>query len=218
MDVLSQTVFTLWGYPLSILEMLGVVSGLIAVFLAWKELPVNFLVGLFNFACYFLLFYQFRLYSVMLLQVVYAVFSVYGYYNWKHPKQGLSDKKNELRIQRLEWKKWMLFGLVVTAAGLAWGWLVIQLQAVYPEYVAPPAYPWIDALLTMASIGAQWMLSKKYWDNWIVWLVVDVSSTVFYGSMGMVFTAVMYGIFSLIALKAIVDWKRTIKQYDESIQ
>lgn len=215
MDVLSQTVFTLWGYPLSVLEMLGVLSGLTAVFLAWKELPVNFLVGFFNYACYILLLFQFRLYSVMLLQVVYVAFSAYGYYNWKHPKQGLSDKKNNLRIQLLGWRKWPVFGLIVVLAGLAWAWLVIHLQAVYPQYVAPPAYPWIDALLTMASIGAQWLLSKKYWDNWIVWLVVDLTSTVLYGSMGMVFTAVMYGVFSLIALKALVDWKRTIKQYND---
>ncbi len=215
MDVLSQTLFTLGGYPLSILEMLGVVSGLTAVFLAWKELPVNFLVGMFNFVCYVLLFYQFRLYSVMLLQVVYFVFSVYGYYHWRHPKKGQSDEKNELRIQLLGWKKWMVFGLVVVAAGLVWGWLVIHLQATYPEYFAPPAFPWVDALLTMASIGAQWMLSRKFWDNWVVWLVVDITSTVLYGSMGMVFTAVMYAIFSLIALKAIIDWKRTVKQYKE---
>jgi len=215
MEVLSQTVFTLWGYPLSILEMLGVVSGLTAVFLAWKELSVNFLVGLFNYACYVVLFFQARLYSVMLLQVVYAVFSIYGYYHWKHPKKGLSDEKNELRIRLLGWKSWLVCSLVIVTTGLLWGWGIIRLQGVYPEYFAPPASPWLDALLTMASIGAQWMLSKKYWDNWVVWLVVDLISTVFYGSMGMVFTAVMYGIFSMIALKALIDWKRTFLQYNE---
>lgn len=218
MDVLSQTLCTLWGYPLSVLEMLGVVSGLLSVFLAWKELPVNFLVGLFNFACYVLLFYRFRLYSVMLLQVVYVVFSIYGYYQWKHPKQGQSDEKNELRIRLLGWQKWIVFSLIILAAGISWGWMVIHLQAVYPAYFAPPAYPWLDALLTMASIGAQWMLSKKYWDNWVVWLWVDLASTALYGCMGMVFTALMYGVFSLIAFKALIDWKRTFKQYKQSTQ
>lgn len=215
MDIVSQTVFTLWGYPLSILEMLGVVSGLTAVFLAWKELPVTFLVGLFNYACYVLLFFQARLYSVMLLQVVYVVFSLYGYYHWKHPKKGQSDEKNKLRIRLLGWKGWLICSMVIVMAGLLWGWSVIRLQAVYPEYVAPPAYPWLDALLTMASIGAQWMLSKKYWDNWLVWLVVDLVSTILYSSMGMVFTAVMYGVFSMIAFKALIDWRRTVKQYNE---
>lgn len=218
MDVLSQTLISVWGYPLSVLEMLGVVSGLTAVFLAWKELPVNFLVGLFNYACYILLFFQFRLYSVMLLQFAYAGFSLYGFYNWKHPKKGLSDKKNELRIQLLGGKRWIVFSLAVIAAGLAWGWLVIRIQAVYPAFIAPPAYPWLDALLTMASIGAQWLLSKKYWDNWVVWLGVDAVSTVLYGSIGMVFTAVMYGIFSLIALKAIIDWKHTLKEYNKQVE
>lgn len=213
MDALSQTLLTLWGYPLSLLEVLGVFSGLLAVFLAWKELPINFLVGLFNYACYFLLFYQFRLYSVMLLQVVYAVFSIYGYFNWKHPKKGLSDKKNQLQIRMMGKRKWLVFGCIVLVLGVAWGNLVIYVQALYPAYVEPPAYPRIDALLTIASVGAQWLLSRKYWDNWVLWLIIDVSSTVFYGCMGMALTAVMYGLFSLIALKAVIDWKRTLQHY-----
>ncbi len=47
----------------------------------------------------------------------------------------------------------------------------------------------------------------------MVWLFVDVTSTLLYASMGMVFTAIMYGVFSLIALKALITWLRTYKTY-----
>lgn len=217
MEGLSQTLLTLGGYPLSLLELLGVLSGLLAVLLASKALSVNFLVGMFNSVCYFLLFFQYRLYSVMLLQVVYFTFSLYGFYHWRHPKQGEAGPDNEQRIRLLDNRQRLFYASLIALAGVVWAWLVIHFQARFPAWVDPPAYPWLDAFLAMASVFGQWLLSKKYWENWVVWLMVDVSSTLLYASMGMVFTAIMYGVFSLIALKALISWFRTYKSYHQAV-
>lgn len=217
MDLLSRTLLTLGGYPLSLLELLGVLSGLLAVLLASKALSVNFLVGMFNSLCYFLLFFQYRLYSVMLLQVVYFTFSVYGYYHWRHPKQGEAGPDKEQRIRLLDNKQRLLYAGLIAVAGLSWAWLVIRFQARFPAWVEPPAFPWLDAFLAMASVFGQWLLSKKFWENWVVWLFVDVTSTVLYASMGMVFTAIMYGVFSVIALRALIAWLRTVKGYEKTV-
>ncbi|NLE32004.1 MAG: nicotinamide mononucleotide transporter [Bacteroidales bacterium] len=205
------------GYPLSLLELLGVLSGLLAVLLASKALSVNFLVGMFNSVCYFLLFFQYRLYSVMLLQVVYFTFSLYGFYHWRHPKQGEAGPDNEQRIRLLDNRQRLFYASLIALAGVVWAWLVIHFQARFPAWVDPPAYPWLDAFLAMASVFGQWLLSKKYWENWVVWLMVDVSSTLLYASMGMVFTAIMYGVFSMIALKALISWFRTYKSYHQAV-
>ncbi|NLT03154.1 MAG: nicotinamide mononucleotide transporter [Bacteroidales bacterium] len=215
MEGLSQTLLTVGGYPLSLLELLGVISGLLAVFLASNALSINFLVGMFNSLCYFLLFFQYRLYSVMLLQVVYFTFSVYGFYHWRHPKQGESGPDKEQRIRLLGNRQRLMYAGLIALAGLVWAWLVIHFQSRFPAWVDPPAYPWLDAFLAMASVFGQWLLSKKYWENWVVWLFVDVTSTVLYASMGMVFTAIMYGVFSLIALKALIGWMLTYKGYEK---
>ncbi|HBL71773.1 MAG TPA: hypothetical protein DD409_02115 [Bacteroidales bacterium] len=217
MEGLSQTLLTLGGYPLSLLELLGVLSGLLAVLLASKALSVNFLVGMFNSVCYFLLFFQYRLYSVMLLQVVYFTFSLYGFYHWRHPKQGEAGPDNEQRIRLLDNRQRLFYASLIALAGVVWAWLSIHFQARFPAGVDPPAYPWLDAFLAMASVFGQWLLSKKYWENWMVWLMVDVSSTLLYASMGMVFTAIMYGVFSLIALKALISWFRTYKSYHQAV-
>ncbi|OPZ95960.1 MAG: Nicotinamide riboside transporter PnuC [Bacteroidetes bacterium ADurb.Bin416] len=217
MEGLSQTLLTLGGYPLSLLELLGVLSGLLAVLLASKALSVNFLVGMFNSVCYFLLFFQYRLYSVMLLQVVYFTFSLYGFYHWRHPKQGEAGPDNEQRIRLLDNRQRLFYASLIALAGVVWAWLVIHFQARFPAWVDPPAYPWLDAFLAMASVFGQWLLSKKYWENWVVWLMVDVSSTLLYASMGMVFTAIMYGVFSMIALKALISWFRTYKSYHQAV-
>jgi nicotinamide mononucleotide transporter len=208
MDFFNQTLFSLWGYPLSILELVGVLTGFAAVFLASRAWAVNFLFGIVNAVAYFLLYLEFRLYSMMLLQIVYFAFSVYGFYHWKHPGAGESDKNNERKIRLLSAKEWLIWLVVIAISSSCWGWSIIHLQARFPSYFDPPAYPWLDAVLTMGSVVGQWLLSKKVWDNWLLWIVIDAVSTVLFAFMGMAFTAVLYGVFTIIAVKAMVDWRK----------
>jgi len=214
MDVLDYTLFTLWDYPLSVLELIAVLTGFITVLLASKAWSVNFLFGMVNSIAYFLLYFQYRLYSVMLLQIVYFSFSIYGYYHWRHPKPEDADKNKEQKIQMLTNKKRVQYLIAIVFSGLIWGWCVIHFQASFPAYVEPPAFPWFDALLTMGSMVAQYLLSRKIWDNWPLWIVLDGASTILYASMGMIFTSVLFGTFTLIAIKAQYEWKKTYEKYD----
>lgn len=215
MDVLNHTLFTLWNYPLSVLELIGVLTGFAAVFFASKAWSVNFLFGIVNSVAYFLLYFEYRLYSVMLLQIVYFIFSIYGYYHWKHPKPEDADNNKEQKILMLTTKARLWYAILIVLAGLIWGWCVIHLQARFPMYFEPPAYPWLDALLTMGSIVAQYLLSRKVWDNWPIWIVIDGISTILYAGMGMFFTSVLFGVFTLIAIRAQFDWKKTYGKYEQ---
>lgn len=214
MDILNYNLLILWGYPLSVLELIAVVTGFTAVLLASKAWSVNFLFGIVNSLAYFLLYYQYRLYSVMLLQIVYFSFSIYGYYHWKHPKKGEADTNQEQKIQKLSLKKQVYYVLIILFSGLVWGWSVIHFQARFPHYFDPPAYPWLDALLTMGSVVAQYLLSRKIWNNWLLWIVIDGVSTVLYACMGMIFTSVLFGVFTIIALNALNEWKKTYEKYE----
>ncbi|MDD2256935.1 MAG: nicotinamide riboside transporter PnuC [Bacteroidales bacterium] len=214
MDFLTQNMVDVWGYGLSLLEFLAVVTGFAAVWLASGEKSGNFLVGMLNNVLYALLFYQFRLYSVMLLQAVYFGFSLYGYYHWRHPKPDEANGQQELRIRRLTIKQWIAYLLIILIGGGLWGSFVIYTQAHFPEWIDPPAYPRLDALLTSASVVGQWLLSRKYWDNWPLWIVVDLISCVLYAYMGMFFTAILFASFTLIAAKAIWQWRQTYRTYE----
>jgi len=214
MDELNYTLFTWWNYPLSVLELVGVLTGLAAVIFASKAWPINFLFGLINSLVYFIFYFQYRLYSVMLLQIVYFCFSIYGYYYWKHPKPDDADKNKEQKIRILTLKQRLNYGVGIILSGVIWGWCVIHLQAGFPEYFEPPAYPWLDAILTMGSVIAQYLLSRKIWDNWILWMIVDGISVLLYAFMGMFFTSILFGVFTLIALRAQFDWKKTYEKYE----
>ena len=214
MDTLNYTLFTLWNYPLSVLELIAVLTGFAAVFLASKARAVNFIFGLVNSVTYFLLYFQFRLYSVMLLQIAYISFSVYGYYHWRHPKPEEMDKNKEQKIKKLKPREQMRYLIAIVFSGLIWGWCVIHFQARFPQYFDPPAYPWLDAMLTMGSVVAQYLLSRKIWDNWPLWVVLDGTSTILYACMGMIFTSVLFGAFTIIAIRAQSEWKKTYEKYE----
>jgi nicotinamide mononucleotide transporter len=214
MEYLNQTLFTWWGYPLSLLELVGVLTGFISVILASKALAVNFIFGILNSIAYFVLYFEYNLYSMMLLQLVYLTFSTYGFYHWKNPKNEDADTNNELKIRFLSLKNSLFVLVAIAILGAIWGCAVIYFQKQLPQYFEPPAYPWLDAVLTMASVAAQWLLSKKIWENWVLWVVIDAISVILFASMGMVFTAVLYAIFTLIALKALFDWKKIYETYE----
>jgi len=214
MDVLNHTLFILWGYPLSVLELIAVSTGFAAVLLASKARSVNFIFGLVNSVAYFLLYFQFRLYSVMLLQIAYFSFCLYGYYHWRHPKPNEADQNNEQKIQKLTGGQRLRFLVAILVSGLLWGWCVIHFQARFPQYFDPPAYPWLDALLTMGSLVAQYLLSRKYWDNWILWVIIDGLSTILFAYMGMFFTSVLFGVFTIIAIRAQYEWRKTYENYE----
>lgn len=214
MEVLNYTLFTLWDYPLSVLEFVAVLTGFAAVLFASKAWSVNFLFGIVNSLAYFLLYFQHRLYSVMLLQLVYFSFSIYGYYYWRHPKPEDADKNKQQRIKRLTTRARLFYLVVIVLSGLTWGWCVIHMQARFPEYFDPPAFPWLDAILTMGSIVAQYLLSRKYWDNWPLWIVLDGASAILYAYMGMFFTSILFGTFTLIAIRAQYEWKKAYGKYE----
>lgn len=216
MLVQDVVLFSIWGHSMSLLELIGLISGLAAVYLASKALSVNFLFGLLNNVVYFVVFYQAHLYSAMLLQTVYFLFSLYGYFHWKHPAPGQEGKNRELRIRRLNKGRWALVIVIVLVFGGLWSEGIIYFQSRFPEYIDPPAFPRLDALLTVASITGQFLLSRKVMDNWIIWIVVDVLSTALYAYMGLFFTALLFAIFTLIALRAVVDWNKQYKQQDEN--
>jgi nicotinamide mononucleotide transporter len=214
MDVLNYTLFAIWDYPLSVLELIAVLTGFASVLLASKVWSVNFLFGMVNSIAYFLLYFRYRLYSVMLLQIVYFCFSVYGYYHWRHPKQEEADQNREQKIQRFSFRKLLKYLILIVVSGLMWGWCIIHFQARFPEYFDPPAYPWLDAVLTMGSVFAQYLLSRKVLDNWYLWIVIDGISTVLYACMGMMFTSVLFGVFTIIAIRAQYEWRKTYEKYE----
>jgi nicotinamide mononucleotide transporter len=179
------------------LEIFAVITGAIAVFLSVRQKIWSWPVGLVNATLYFVLFHRVGLYSDMGLQVVYFLLSLYGWYEWLYGGEG----KTELTVTRAAPRHWgLLFG-----AGVVVWYALGTLTARLPG----AALPYLDAATTTTSLLAQWMMTRKLLENWLVWIAVDVVYVGMFIFKKLYPTAGLYALFLALAVMGYVQWRRS---------
>jgi nicotinamide mononucleotide transporter len=186
-----------WLLEWSALEVIAAVFGLVSVFLSTRQNIWSWPTGIVNVALYTIVFYEGRLYGQMGLQTVYLALSVYGWYQWLHG----GAQKTELHVSRASPR--LLVNL--TALNIA-SW--VALAAILRQTDA--ALPWLDALLTTTSLVAQWMLTRKILQNWLLWIAVDIVYVPMFISQHLYATALLYAAFLVLAVMGFVEWRRSI--------
>ena len=182
---------------MSILEWIAAIAGAISVYLSARENIWSWPTAIVNVALYSVVFYNGRLYGQMGLQTVYLVLSIYGWYNWLHG----SAEKTELRVSRASPR---LLAMLGASNLVAW----VLLAAILRRTDA--ALPWLDALLTTTSLVAQWMMTRKILQNWILWIAVDIVYVPMFMSQRLYATALLYAAFLGLAVMGFVEWRRSI--------
>lgn len=181
----------------SALEVIAAAFGVISVYLSTRQNIWSWPTAIVNVALYTVVFYQGRLYGQMGLQPIYLALSVYGWYQWLHG----GEQHTELRVSRARPR---LLGALAALNLVLW----VALAAVLRQTDA--ALPWLDALLTTTSLVAQWMMTRKILENWLIWIAVDVVYVPTFVSQGLYATAVLYAAFLVLAVMGYVEWRRSL--------
>ena len=179
------------------LEVVAAAFGVISVFLSTRQNIWSWPTGIVNVALYAVVFYQGRLYGQMGLQPIYLVLSIYGWYEWLHG----GEHRTELHVSRASPR------LLTTLAALnlvAWLALVAVLRR------TDAALPWLDALLTTTSLVAQWMMTRKILENWLLWIALDVVYVPMFFSQRLYATSLLYAVFLVLATMGYVEWRRSL--------
>lgn len=71
--------------------------------------------------------------------------------------------------------------------------------------------PFLDAVTTVLSLAAQFLLTKKYIQNWYFWITADVIYVYLYFSRGLSLTAILYGIFLTMCIVGLIKWQKSLK-------
>jgi len=179
-------------------EIVGVVTGVLGVWMTTRQKIWCWPVGIVSVSSFIVVFFRAKLYAAMGLQGVYVALAVYGWYSWLHGGEG----RGALAVSRLPRRLGVGLGAVgVVATGIAGYWLRARTDE---------ALPYLDGFTTSFSLAAQWLQARKYLENWIVWVVVDVVYVGMAMSQGLMLTALLYGIYVLLALLGYRDWRRSM--------
>jgi nicotinamide mononucleotide transporter len=185
---------------MSWLEIIAALLGLACVWLTVQRHIACWPTGLAMVLLYIVIFYQARLYSDMLLQGVYVVLQIYGWYAWLH---GGPDR-TPLVVSRLP--AWQILPWLVVG-GLTAAW-VGRLMHTYTD----ASFPYIDAAAAVASLIAQWLLGRKVLESWLVWIFVDVISIRLYLAKELYPTAALYLVFLGLAIWGWLEWRGVWKK------
>jgi nicotinamide mononucleotide transporter len=182
----------------STLELAAAITGAISVWLSVRQNIWSWPTAIVNVVLYAIVFYQTKLYADMGLQVVYAVLSLYGWYEWLYGGEG----RTELRVTRTGRRLGTLLTLIAAAGSAALGVLLHR--------TTDAALPFMDSFLSSTSLVAQWMMTRKLLENWLVWIGVDVLYVGMFVFKGLYLTAGLYAVFLALAVKGYLDWRRSM--------
>jgi nicotinamide mononucleotide transporter len=184
---------------MSWLEIIAAGFGLACVWLTAKRHIACWPTGLVMVLLYIAIFYDAKLYSDMLLQVVYVFLQLYGWHAWL---RGGPDN-TPLVVSRLPaWQAALWLAAGVAAAAALGGAMHAYTDA---------SYPYIDAIATVASLIAQWLLGRKVLESWLVWIFVDVVSIGLYLAKELYPTAALYAVFLVLATWGWLEWSKAWK-------
>jgi nicotinamide mononucleotide transporter len=181
------------------LETIAALTGALAVWLSTREKVLSWPVGLVNVALYTVVFYQTKLYADMALQVVYFGLSVYGWYEWLHG----GANRSVLHVSRTP--RGLLVRLILIGVVGA-----VALGAFFRRFT-DASLPFLDSALASFSLVAQYMMTRKYLENWVTWIAVDVVYVGMYIYKSLPRTAMLYTIFVVLAVMGHLRWKRSLE-------
>ena len=184
------TVFTAWGYEVSALEISAVITSFTAVLLGARGVRMTWPWYLLSASLYAIFFYQVDLIASALLQFVFIGAAIWGWLGWK--KSGVLPRYMNNK-ERAIWLSALVASWLITAPALE----NIGAAATLP-----------DSFLLVSSTLAQAVMVLQRNETWIAWIVIDIFGTYHYANQGYWFTALLYGVFTVIAFFGLKRWKK----------
>jgi nicotinamide mononucleotide transporter len=195
MSVLDFLKAAVGSHPI---EWIAVVFGIVSVYLSVRENIWSWPTAIVSVGLYIYIFFKARLYADMGLQVYFLSISFYGWWNWLYG----GANHTELHVSRITARS----AAMLTAIGILG---TIGLSHVLATQTNA-AIPWADSTLAVASLIAQYLMTRKKLENWAIWVAVDVGSIAMYIYKGLYPTTFLYAVYLVLATMGWFEWKRSL--------
>jgi nicotinamide mononucleotide transporter len=183
------------------IEIIASILGLANIILLVRRSIWNYPFGIAMVTLYGYVFFEARLFSDAALQVFFFAVQIYGWWNWYHAR----DSAGLARVEVMSTRSRIVWVAVIVAANIADAWFLAN----YTSDVAP----WMDANTTAMSVVAQYLLSVRKIENWILWIVTDVVQIGLYYWKGLYPTTGLYAVFLIISAIGLYEWLREYRAH-----
>jgi nicotinamide mononucleotide transporter len=198
---LFAAAFTLWGSPVTWLEIVAFVLAVWMVVANIRVNPIAWPLAIVSSLLYLALFASSRLYGEATLQLVFIVVAGWGWWQWL---RGTAADGSALKVRSLTARgRW----LMIAVLAITWPGIGLFLKRYTNTDV-----PWWDAFPTAASLIGQWLLGRKYVENWPTWVAVNVISVGLFVYKGLWLTTLLYGVFIVMSFIGWRAWRRLAAQ------
>lgn len=198
---------TFWNAILNTppVEFIAVLTGIAYVILAARRMILCWLFAFISSVLYVYICFQYKLYIESVLQVFYVVMAVIGWLNWKQSTESAADEVEQSGSDVRTWG-WKFNALNIAASGLvtlAVGWSF----ATWTDQ----ANPYLDAFTTVFSLVATFMVTRKVFETWIYWIVIDFIGILLYYSRGLNLSALLFVFLTAVAIYGLFSWYKQYK-------
>lgn len=187
------------------IEWIAVVFGFVCVVLTVRQSIWCWPTGLIQVALFIYVFYEAKLYSDVILHVVYVFLQFYGWYHWLYG----GDRFQDLPVTSLG-RRFALWVPAVLVCSLIWGFGM--------HVFTDAAVPYADAFTTVASLAAQYLLARKKLESWLLWISVDVVAIGIYWYKDLHPTALLYGVFLILASTGFAAWQESMRKQNAAAE
>lgn len=194
---MSQTFFIAWGYQVSYLEFIASLTSFIGVGLGITGKRITWPWWALSSALYGAFFLQFKLYASAALQLVFIAAAVVGWFGWEPSGAKPGPCKTRVRVYTI---------IAILIATLALGPVLQAIGA---------ASTYVDAILFFGSFAAQILMVYEKYENWPLWLIVDAGYVALYASQGLLFTTLLYIVFTIMAA---LGWSRWYESHRRALR
>jgi nicotinamide mononucleotide transporter len=183
-----STFFTAWSYEVSYLEFIASIVSFVGVALGITGKRITWPWWALSSALYGIFFLQFDLYASAALQIIFIIAAILGWYGWEPTGAKPGPVTNKYRIA-------IIASILVATLALA---------PVLKSIGAASTY--VDAILFFGSFAAQMLMVYEKYESWPLWLVVDAGYVALYASQGLLFTTLLYVVFTVLAALGWSKW------------
>lgn len=180
-------------------------TGIWCVILTGKGKLSSFWVGTVNTILYAVVAWQARYWGEVMLNLIYYVpMNFVGLYMWS---KNMNTQTEEVVKERMSFKGSVLAYTCVIAGTLGYGVILNLMNG---------TLPFIDSMSTVFSIFAQFLCVKRYMEQWVLWIVVDIVTVImwvyaFINGTGDMATVLMWSIYLINAIIMFIKWKKDTK-------